>query len=216
MTVITGAGAWVVPPGQALWIPAGEEHQSRCCGVVRLRTLYISPYAADLPKRSRLLEVSPLLSALLDEAMTFAVDYDEGGREGQVMDLILSEVARLPEVPPNLPAPRDPRLARICEVVMSDLSRDHDLEELSRLGGLARRTLTRRFRQETGMSFAAWRQQIRLCEGLARLTAGEQVTTVALDLGYDSPSAFTAMFRRALGAAPRDYLRWSGEERAIL
>ena len=37
------------------------------------------------------------------------------------------------------------------------------------------------------------------------LAAGQSVTTVALDLGYDSPSAFTAMFRRTLGTTPRRY-----------
>ena len=44
------------------------------------------------------------------------------------------------------------------------------------------------------------------------LGAGESVTNVALDVGYESPSAFTAMFRRELGAAPRRYLRWSESE----
>jgi AraC-like DNA-binding protein len=31
------------------------------------------------------------------------------------------------------------------------------------------------------------------------------VTTIALDLGYDSPSAFIHAFRRALGTTPRRY-----------
>ncbi|WP_084194641.1 helix-turn-helix domain-containing protein [Insolitispirillum peregrinum] len=31
------------------------------------------------------------------------------------------------------------------------------------------------------------------------------VLTIALDLGYGSPSAFSALFRRTLGMAPRDY-----------
>ena len=73
-------------------------------------------------------------------------------------------------------------------------------------------TLTRMFRRETGQSFSAWRQRVRLLEALARLGAGESVTNVALDVGYDSPSAFTAMFRRELGAAPRRYLRWADTE----
>jgi AraC-like DNA-binding protein len=55
------------------------------------------------------------------------------------------------------------------------------------------------------MSFGAWRQQARLIEALARLGAGEPVTTVAFDLGYESPSAFTAMFRRSLGVTPSRY-----------
>ena len=71
---------------------------------------------------------------------------------------------------------------------------------------------TRLFHRETGQSFSAWRQSVRLLEALARLGAGESVTSVALDVGYDSPSAFTAMFRRELGAAPRRYLRWADQE----
>ena len=62
------------------------------------------------------------------------------------------------------------------------------------------------------MSFVEWRQYIRLLEALTRLTTGEPVTNVALDLGYESPSAFTAMFRRAPGESPRNYLRWADQE----
>lgn len=40
-------------------------------------------------------------------------------------------------------------------------------------------------------------------EALARLGGGASVTSVALDVGYDSPSAFTAMFKRVLGTCPR-------------
>jgi len=56
-----------------------------------------------------------------------------------------------------------------------------------------------------GLTFAAWRQQVRLVDALRRLAEGQAVTNVALDLGYQSPSAFTNMFRRALGRAPTRY-----------
>ena len=108
--------------------------------------------------------------------------------------------------------PLDPRLARICEAVLADTSSDLTLDDWADRSGLSRRTLTRLFRRETGQSFSAWRQRVRLLESRARLGAGESVTSVALDVGYDSPSAFTAMFRRELGAAPRRYLRWADQE----
>jgi AraC-like DNA-binding protein len=57
------------------------------------------------------------------------------------------------------------------------------------------------------MSFRAWRQQLRLLRGLELLAAGAPVTRVALDLGYESTSAFTAMFRRVLGTTPTAYFR---------
>jgi AraC-like DNA-binding protein len=63
----------------------------------------------------------------------------------------------------------------------------------------------RHVQAKTGLSFGAWHQRLRLTEALARLRAGIPVTTVAQDLGYDSPSAFSAVFRRALGRAPSRY-----------
>ena len=63
------------------------------------------------------------------------------------------------------------------------------------------------FLKETGLTFGAWRQRLRLISAVARLAEGQAVTTVAFDLGYDSPSAFIAMFRRQLGAPPGRYLR---------
>ena len=74
------------------------------------------------------------------------------------------------------------------------------------MAGASPRSLARLFQAELGMSFTAWRQQARLLEALRRLGDGEPVTTVALDLGYATPSAFTYMFRRALGVPPSRFL----------
>ena len=68
------------------------------------------------------------------------------------------------------------------------------------------RTLYRRFLKETGITLARWKQQARLLESIRRLAAGTPVTRVAVDLGYESPSAFSTMFRRALGVAPRAFI----------
>jgi AraC-like DNA-binding protein len=40
---------------------------------------------------------------------------------------------------------------------------------------------------------------------LPRLAAGEAVTSIAVDLGYDSPAAFATMFKRRLGISPSHY-----------
>jgi len=57
------------------------------------------------------------------------------------------------------------------------------------------------------MSFRQWRQQLRILESLRRLGREEQVTTVALDLGYDSHSAFITMFNKVLGKTPGQYFK---------
>lgn len=71
----------------------------------------------------------------------------------------------------------------------------------------SQRSFTRFFKQQTGLSFGAWRQQACLLAALPKLSAGASITAVALDLGYDSPSAFSTMSRKTLGRPPSDYVR---------
>ncbi|MCH4564580.1 helix-turn-helix domain-containing protein [Halomonas sp. EGI 63088] len=52
----------------------------------------------------------------------------------------------------------------------------------------------------------AWRQQACLLAALPRLSAGASITAIALELGYDSPSAFSTMFRKALGQPPSAFV----------
>jgi AraC-like DNA-binding protein len=42
---------------------------------------------------------------------------------------------------------------------------------------------------------------------LPRLLGGERVTTIAYDLGYSSPAAFTVMFKQLVGLSPDAYRR---------
>ncbi|ERI14312.1 hypothetical protein O206_22735 [Ochrobactrum sp. EGD-AQ16] len=62
------------------------------------------------------------------------------------------------------------------------------------------------------MSFGRWRQQLHVGLALQRLADGESVTNIAIDLGYESPSAFIAMFRRKLGTTPARYLTETATE----
>jgi len=133
------------------------------------------------------------------------LQYDTAGRDGLVMALLLQEVRRLPVLPLSLPLPQERRLARRCRRLLEQPTPHDTIERWSAALEMSRRAFTRHFRAETGMSFGAWRQQACLFAALPRLAAGEAVTTVALDLGYDSPAAFTSMFRRALGTPPSRY-----------
>lgn len=211
--MMTDDTTFILPPGHCLWIPGGTVHQARVWGDCAIQTIYVDPdHVPGWGDSCRLMLASPLLQALMDETVRMPVAYDQAGRDGQLVNLLLAEIGRMPEATLHVPVPRDPRLLRICEAVLADTTSDLTLDDWADRVGLSRRTLTRAFRRETGHSFASWRQRVRLLQALARLGTGEAVTNVALDVGYDSPSAFTAMFKRELGAAPRSYLRWADQE----
>ena len=205
MAVRTPQGSWIVPPHRALWVPAETEHAIRMCSAVAMRTVYVRPHAAALPDACCVVAVSPLLRELILRAAGRPLLYDEQGPDGRVAAMILDELRALAVLPLHLPWPADKRLQRICAALRDDPALMRTLDEWSAAAGASSRTLARLFRKETGMSFGAWRQQARLLDALGRLATGEAVTNVALDLGYASPSAFTSMFRRALGRAPSRY-----------
>lgn len=206
MLVSTREGSWAVPPERAVWMPAGVAHEIRMAGPVAMRTLYVRADAAGrLPAEVRVLAVSALLRELILRACALPVRYDESGPAGRLMAVILDEIAALPTVALDLPLPRDPRLGRICRALSADPGATRTLAGWAGDAGASPRTLARLFVKETGLTFAGWRQQARLLAATAMLAAGQPITRIALDLGYDSPSAFTAMFKRVLGAPPSHY-----------
>lgn len=206
MRVSTDQGTWVVPPQRALWIPPGVTHEIRMSGAVAMRTLYIAPEtAAALPADCQVIEVSELLRALILAAMEEPVEYDSGSRGEAIAQLLLHELRGVAVVPLHLPLPQDARLQTVCRRVQETLHEDVDIETLAGEAGMSSRSLARLFQRETGMGFLAWRQQARLAEALAQLSTGKPVALVAQDLGYASPAAFTAMFRRSLGTTPGRY-----------
>jgi AraC-like DNA-binding protein len=206
MTVTAAEGTWVVPPNRALWVPGGMVHSIRMTRAVAMRALYVEPrLARSVANTCKVVLMSGLLRELVLEAVHAPLDDDKNKRMRHIEALILDEIRTLDAQPLHLPMPHDKRLRLVCEALAQEPGREETLEEWSDIAGASSRTLARLFASETGMRFVDWRQQARLAAALVQLAEGEQVATVARALGYESVSAFTAMFRRALGKTPRDY-----------
>ncbi len=206
MRVRSARHAWIVPPSRALWLPARTVHEIRMYGAVEMRSLYLDEgAAAAMPSACVVLEVTPLARELIVRAAALPEDYDAGGADGLLMQLLVAEIRRLPPCALDLPLPESADLMQLCERILADLSTRRPSASDADVMRTSARTLYRRFLRETGITFARWKQQARLLESIRRLAAGVPVTTVAVDLGYESPGAFSTMFRRALGIAPRDF-----------
>lgn len=208
MTVSAETGNWVVPPQRAVWVPAGMVHSIVIERAARMRSLYVLPDAAPgLPRDCCVVSVPPLLRALILRAATLPRLYDEDGADGRLMRVLLDEIRHLPSAPLHLPRPSDPRLARVTDALLRDPADDRPFSAWARIAGASPRTLARLFAAQTGLSFRAYRQRARLLRALVELARGAAVTTVAIDLGYDSPSAFIAAFKRTFGVTPSRYFR---------
>lgn len=208
MRVETPSARYTVPPGRALWVPAGMAHVVRVEGALAMRALFFRADAAVLGAReAQVLAVPPLLRELILAACAEPLEWDERGRGGHLAALIAEEVARAPRLGFALPAPRDARLKRLADALQAEPAADLTLEEWAPRCGASARTLARLFRAETGMGFARWRQMLRLTEGAARLARGGAPAEVAAAVGYASAPAFGAAFRAAFGVTPGEVLR---------
>ena len=207
MIVRADAGSWVVPPGRAVWIAPGVAHEIELAGTVAMRTVFVEPdLCVGLGEVGRVLHVSALLQHLILSGAAVPLDHAKGGRDERLMALILDEMHAAPTLALHVPMPRHPGLARLCQRFIADPSLAVTLDAWADVLHMNARTLARLFRRETGMTFGNWRRQTRLLLSLPHLAAGASILEVALAHGYDSPSAFTAMFRRALGVAPSSYI----------
>lgn len=206
MRVRTARRAWIVPPSRALWVPAYTVHEIQMYGPVKMHSLYVNEAAsADMPSTCVVLGVTPLLRELIVRAVELPAGYDEDGDDGLLMRLLMAEIRRLEPCALDLPLPESADLARLCERILADFTAHRYCDSGARELHVSARTLYRRFLRETGITFARWKQQARLLESIRRLAEGVPVTAVAVDLGYESPSAFSTMFRRALGVSPRAF-----------
>jgi len=86
-------------------------------------------------------------------------------------------------------------------------SDDRNLNDWGVWAGISRRSLTRRFTNETGFNFTEWRQKLRMLKALELLATGKSITEISLYLGYDNISGFIAIFRRNFGVTPGNYQR---------
>ncbi|ALV80270.1 helix-turn-helix transcriptional regulator [Pseudomonas aeruginosa] len=206
-----GRTLWLVPPQRAVWMPAGMAHAMLARGEVRLHTVYVRPQSCppEFPRVPRGVMVSPLLRELIVRAAGLPLLYDERGREGRLMAVLLDELEWSREQPLALPDPGDRRLGRVCQALLENPADPRGLEEWARYVGASSRTLARLFLSELGVTFVHWRHQVRLAAALPRLAAGEAVARIAVDLGYQTPSAFSAMFRRLTGSTPSRYFALS-------
>ncbi|MBA2672109.1 AraC family transcriptional regulator, partial [Ramlibacter sp.] len=92
-----------------------------------------------------------------------------------------------------------------CDAVLRDPGRRATLAQWAADAGASERTLARLFRDELGTSYQQWRQQAVLAQALPMLARGNSVSRVAAATGYASESAFTAMFKSAMGQPPSQF-----------
>ncbi len=194
-----------VPPISAIWIPPHVQHELSSHGPFDGWSVYIAEAVCTrLPPHPCIIRLSDLLREAILRASTWGDDMALS-RKANISNVILDEIEALPEDRLTLPMPRDPQLARLAKMIADDPAERLGFQQCAREAGMAPRTLSRKFSQETGLTLRTWRQRAVLLRSLELLAGGNSVTSVALDLGYETVSGFIDLFRNHFGVTPARY-----------
>ena len=202
LTVRCEGATWVLPPTRALWIPAGLPHETGAAGRATMRSVYVPPALSPVDwAEPTVVAASPLLAELI----TYLGGEPPATQRSHAEALLSDLLTPIPVTAFNVPFPADHCAGPVARALRDNPADQRTLADWGRVVGASERTLARAFVTETGLPFGRWRTLLRMQAALPLLAAGDPVSRVAPRVGYETPSAFTAAFRRETGVTPAAY-----------
>ncbi len=208
--VQTDSARFLLPPQQAVWIPAGVEHCSTLTRVKAVSVFFEPSMGLPVGDRVRILAAAPVIREMILYARRWPINRQWSD---STADTFFAALASLVtewldcETPLYLPTARDPLVAASMEYTWAHLD-EVTIGALCDAVGTSERSLRRAFLADTGMSWRQYLQESRLLKAMALLTEnGRSLLNVSSAVGYESASAFTRAFRRYTGESPREYRR---------
>ncbi|QWK81044.1 helix-turn-helix domain-containing protein [Ochrobactrum sp. BTU1] len=193
-------------PAMAVWIPPHADHWLRYVSSNEIIYVDVNRAEADkLGTEARIVQMTPLLQALMrvipnSERSSFTKPH-----EAALYDLLCHEILAARDIPLSIAMPQDKRSTALAQAALDDPGSITSVDQWLSGASASRKTIERLFIAETGMPPSRWLRQVRILQAVSQLAAGKKISSVALDLGYQSPSAFTYMFRSAIGLSPRAF-----------
>lgn len=206
MRVEVGAGRWFIPDRFGIWLPAGTMPLVDATGDIEFQAFQLHPTSAGriaMPSVPTVLRATPLMRGIARRLTQAApLPLAQQRRLGWVA---IDEIARLEHPDLHLPGSNEARVAAVMARVMEAPREAGSLSQLAHAIGSTERTLSRLFLLETGMTWRDWRDRMRFVLALEGLQQGHSSTALAASLGYSTPSAFVAAFRRQSGMTPTQW-----------
>jgi AraC-like DNA-binding protein len=199
-------GRNLIPRQLAAWIPAGVPHCTSIHGIRWVSVFFAPDMLRDSEGRVRTVMVSPLMREMLREAMRWPIDAPDSPVRTAFFEAMGTLCGEWIEREANLflPTSHDARVKRALDFTAQRMNLN--LSEICRYAGISVRSMRRRLKTETGMTWEAYRHRCRLLQAISLLSeSDEPMSEIAARCGFESPSGFAKAFRLAMGEAPRDY-----------
>lgn len=188
--------AWFVSEGDFCWIPSHAEHRGDAFGDFSACLWWgAEKIVKKMPSHPCLLEVPDASLRLL---LSFPRK-DTGKVPAHQVLALLGDVRPRQF---SLAFPRSTPLQEVASEFVVSRDKICDLDRSSRKAGMSRRSFTRHFALETGVSFSSWVSLLRCRQATPLLRRGHSVDQISRTFGYKSSSAFIAMFRKSQHCTP--------------
>jgi AraC family transcriptional regulator len=214
-------------PGTVSLIPRGEGKLRRSIAPMRTSNVFLTARrlqsCADLAahgERPELLERNGFTDVTLFRIMSLlsdeATSHEPTSRlfMEQLIDVLCLHLLRLHALtlaPGEVRARRGLapwQVKRVTAYMRDNLAFDIGLQELADVAGLSRFYFCHAFRLATGYTPHQWLTKLRMDQARWLLTEPRApISDIALSVGYRTPSAFSAAFRRFVGSTPREFRR---------
>ncbi|MES0884866.1 AraC family transcriptional regulator [Roseibium sp. SCP14] len=206
VTFATESRSFAVPAGHMIWIPKNQVHSAEALRDVHFVSVYANENElSGLPQLCQVCEASELLKSIFERLISHQIRRDKGPVYDALILLLFHEICSIQSVDLSVRMPQDTRLRRICEEVLRNPSATMCKVALAGVGNVSVRTMTRLFKSELNMTFTEWLHQVLIIAAVQKLGTETNVANIATELGYESPSAFTAMFKRQIGQTPSEF-----------
>jgi AraC-like DNA-binding protein len=209
--VEASTGRYLLPPQQAIWIPAGTEHCTTLTHVRTVSVFYDPRLGIHAGDRVRVLAVAPVIREMLLHAQRWPIDRSTTSPDidtffATLADLIVESLDQKELL--WLPTSRHPLLEAAIEFTNAHQGECITLEDVCQAIGSSQRSVRRAFATQLGMPWRQYLLQSRLLRAMALLAQPEpNVLAVAITVGFESMSGFIRAFRQYSGETPLAYRR---------
>ena len=227
---LQGGGRRIVSrtrPGSITIIPSGADGRWDVAGAIEVSHVYLpasrlEPIAEVLAKGQRIELLDrvafddPVAARIMELLSREAAANDAPSRLfiEQAIDLLCTQLIRGHSSVRALPEPEVKRglppwqVKRVTEYMLERLGEELSLNEIAGILHLSRFHFCTAFRQATGKTPHEWLVLQRI--GFAKKLLRDRllsVTEIGLSVGYGTPSAFAAAFRKVVGVTPTEFRR---------
>lgn len=191
------------PAHYGIWLPPGVVHEGLNRYSATHCSLYLMPELCDgMPESPCALGVNALTIAMLEHLRLHPLSSPLSQENHRLLGVLRDQLKIAQRYKNFLPYTDDPLLAAVLEKLERNPADNTPLAELASLSGTTIRTLNRKCQEALGMPLNEWRQRMRVVKAIRLLEKGAKVESVAFEMGYNSASAFIAMFHRQTGLTP--------------